>query len=80
MVKLLVGHKGSGKTKQMIDLATVSYTHLDVYKRQAKGRVEKVEDVMNIGDKVEVKVEMCIRDSCGSMRRNQRHESSGHRR
>ena len=32
--------------------AAVSYTHLDVYKRQ----VEKVEDVMNIGDKVEVKV------------------------
>ena len=26
MVKLLIGHKGSGKTKQMIDL--------DVYKRQ----------------------------------------------
>ena len=51
MVKVIMGRKGSGKTKKIIDLVrkaideehgnvicieTVSYTHLDVYKRQAQ--------------------------------------------
>ena len=54
MIKLIVGGKGSGKTKKMIEMINdsaattpgnivcieksmkpVSYTHLDVYKRQA---------------------------------------------
>ena len=44
MVTLLIGKKGTGKTKKLIALANeavaasagnaVSYTHLDVYKRQ----------------------------------------------
>ena len=41
MIQLIVGSKGSGKTKKLIDqinasakTTPVSYTHLDVYKRQ----------------------------------------------
>ena len=49
MVELLIGKKGTGKTKALIEkvnnaltvakgnVVSVSYTHLDVYKRQAYG-------------------------------------------
>ena len=39
-----VGHGGSfvpADTEEMISVDTVSYTHLDVYKRQAQNRMER---------------------------------------
>ena len=34
-VSILIGENGSGKSQMLARLAAVSYTHLDVYKRQA---------------------------------------------
>ena len=48
--------------QKLLNLRAVSYTHLDVYKRQVHisrldvKRVERVEDVVNVGDEVMVKV------------------------
>ena len=41
----LIGHTGSGKStlvQHLNGLLAVSYTHLDVYKRQAKDRIHRV--------------------------------------